>query len=1058
MQTDVLKIFLLLLSLLQWHLTAAVTNPDCNGAANGVINITSVTGGTAPYTYTRNGAPATKWSNEATTQDITDLTPGTYSVEFIDDKGCKYQSPDFIVSQPAPLAITADISEPVCKGGTNGTITITAVTGGTAPYTYLWPENVTTQGISNLGAGTYNLTLTDANGCTLDSNFVIEEPDGFAYDTIKTDITCFGLNNGSINVNVTSGGASPYSYLWNTGVTTNNIQNLGKGPYSVKITDASGCSETLNFIIIEPTPLHATSIVTNVQCYKGNSGSIEMTPTGGTPAYAYLWNTGDNTAKITNLRAGAYQVTITDKNSCSKDTTFIITQPDTLIVDHASAVKDVSCNGKSDGQIELHLNISGGTAPYSNFLWTPSTLTGPNNYDLPAGVYIVNFKDAKNCSYIDQFEIKEPLPMEINPIVNPNPICKSKTVTITIPEVYSAYSFDGGKSYQTSNKFSKPIFSDTLIKVVVLDYLSTCESKVDSVNVSLKKLTADNLSKDVSCFGKSDGTISLANITGGAGGYWFALDEFSIPQQDSTFTGLDKGTYTLSIFDNSGCLYDFPVEIKEPQKLVLGIDTIITIKPCANSNNGEIHLQVSGGNGDFKYSINNGTFITTPNFMSLSQNDYFVKVIDKNGCADSLSAKVTAPDTINIANIITDITGVDCFGDDNGSIKLSNITGGLQPYIFTLNGTKNNTGEFDNLSGGKSALVISNKDDQCPVSYPFEIPEPEQIKIIMSDVKQITCSNEGSVTINGVGGITPYQYAIDDNSYGITNVFSSLSVNTYHFKIKDANNCLAHADTTLIRIGPMPYIRTKDVPCFNERKGEISIDSLQGGIPIFTYYLNTIEKSTNNVITDLGAGIYSMGIKDGNCDVPFTINGYYLFNGTDYDTIHNSNIIITEPEPITVEIYVIKSSREINSGTIYVYDIQGGTPFYLISNDDQVYSTYVLADSTLNSYSNLSPGEYKIYIKDGNGCKVEKEVVVGSGFFIPNMFTPNGDGINDRFEILSIPYGSKFYVHNKWGSRVFASDNYDNSWDGEDQPDGVYFYDLLLPNGKAYKGWIEIMR
>ncbi|MBO9702666.1 MAG: gliding motility-associated C-terminal domain-containing protein [Sporocytophaga sp.] len=1030
-------------------ITPTITNVKCYGGSDGKIELT-ISGGVAPYSNF-------EWSNGATTQELIDVKAGTYKVKFSDDKGCNYQSQDFIVNQPTPLAITANISEPVCKGSTNGTITITSVTGGTAPYTYLWPENVTTQGISNLGKGTYKLTVTDANGCTLDSNFVIEEPDGFTYDTVKTNITCNGSSDGSINVNVTSGGSSPYSYLWDSGETANNIQNLGKGAHSVKITDAGGCSETLSFTINEPAPLHAKSIVTNVQCYKGSNGSIEMTPTGGTPAYSYLWSTLDTDAKLSNLTPGTYDVKITDQNSCRKDTTFIITQPDTLIVDHASAVKDVSCNGKSDGQIELHLNISGGTGPYSNYEWTPSTLTGPNNYDLPAGIYFVTFKDAKNCTYKDMFEINEPLPMQLTPVVNPNPICKSKTVTITIPEVYIGYSFDGGKTFQKSNMFSRPIYSDTLIKIVVKDNI--CESKVDSVKISIEKLIIDNLSKDVSCFGKSDGIISLANFKGGSGQYLFALDG-GIYQQSSTFTGLKKGIYAVSIYDVTGCPYDdYPVEIKEPQKLVLGIDTIMTIKPCANSNNGEIHLEVAGGNGGFKYSINNGTYGTAPVFTNLSQNDYFVKVIDKNGCADSLSAKVTAPDTINISKIVEEITGVKCFGDENGSIKLSNITGGLQPYIFTLNGTKNNTGEFDNLSGGKSTLVISNKDDQCPVSYPFEIPEPEQIRIIMSDVKQITCSNEGSVTINGVGGSTPYLYAIDTNTYETKNVFSNLFVNTYRFKIKDANNCVAYADTTLIRIGPMPYIRTKDVPCFNEKKGEIYIDSLQRpGQPYITYYLYNIDTTTKNVIPDLGAGIYSMGIKNGDCDVPFPIGGYYLFNGTDYDTIYNSNIIINEPEPITAETFVIKSSREINSGTIYVYDIQGGTPFYLISNDDLVYSTYVLADSTLNSYSNLAPGEYKIYIKDGNGCKLEKEVVVGSGFFIPNMFTPNGDGKNDRFEIMSIPYGSKFYVHNRWGSRVFASDNYDNSWDGEDQPDGVYFYDLLLPNGKAYKGWIEIIR
>jgi len=1025
-----------------------IIDVKCHGSNDGSITLT-ISGGIEPYSDFI-------WSNGATTKDISDLAAGTYSVKFRDEQGCNHQSPDFIVNQPDPLTITADINDPSCKGASNGSIIITSVTGGTAPYYYLWPENVTTKDVTNLGKGIHQLILTDANNCTLDTSFVIGEPDGFVIDSSITNITCYGSNNGSITIDVTSGGTAPYNYQWNTGDQTASIVNLGKGVHTVVITDAEGCKDSLSFTIAEPDPIQAVSLVTNVQCYKGRDGSIKVTPTGGTPAYSYFWNTSDTSSTLSNLKVGTYTLTITDQNFCTKDTTFIITQPDTLVIDHASAVSNVSCNGKSDGYIELLLNITGGTAPYTNFQWTPNSLSGQNNYDLPAGVYMVEFYDANNCIYKDQFEITEPQPVTFNPIANPNPICKEKTVTITVPEVYVAYSFNGGISYQTSNTFSKPIYSDTLIKVTVMD-ANYCESKIDSIVIELEKLEIDNLSKDVSCFGLSDGVIALANFKGGSGNYMFGIEGRPY-QLDSTFTGLEKGTYLVSIYDLTGCLYDYTVEIKEPEKLALGIDTILEIKPCANSNNGEIHLEVTGGNGDYRYSLNNGPLTTTPVFTNLSQNSYLVKVIDQNGCADSLTAAVTAPDTINITNMLVDITAVKCFGDQNGAIKVSNITGGLQPYIFTLNGIKNNTGEFENLPGGNATLVISNKDDQCPVNYPLTIPEPDQLITIMTDVQQITCIDEGSVTLNAVGGTAPYMYAIDDNSYDTINVFSKLKVGTYHFTIKDFNNCISEADTTLIHIGPIPYIKTQDVLCYNEKTGEIKVDSLQGGTPIFTYYLNKIEQGTNNVMSELRAGIYSMAIKEGNCDIPYTVNSYYLFNGTDYDTIFTSSIIITEPEPITAETYVIKSSREINSGTIYIYDIQGGKPFYLISNDDMVYAPYALTDSTLNSYNNLAPGVYKIFIKDANGCKVEKEVIVGSGFYIPNMFTPNGDGKNDRFEILSIPYGSKFYVFNKWGSRVFASDNYDNSWDGENQPDGVYFYELHLPNGQSYKGWVEIIR
>ncbi|MCR6640819.1 MAG: SprB repeat-containing protein [Sporocytophaga sp.] len=151
-------------------LTAAVTNPDCNGAANGVINITSVTGGTAPYTYTRNGAPAT--------QNNINLAAGTHNIRVTDANGC-FKDSSFTLTQPAAMALTATVTNPDCNGAANGVINITSVTGGTAPYTYNRNGATYTQNNINLAAGTYKIRVTDANGC-FKNFFTLTQPAAMA--------------------------------------------------------------------------------------------------------------------------------------------------------------------------------------------------------------------------------------------------------------------------------------------------------------------------------------------------------------------------------------------------------------------------------------------------------------------------------------------------------------------------------------------------------------------------------------------------------------------------------------------------------------------------------------------------------------------------------------------------------------------------------------------------------------------------------------------------------------------------------------------------------------
>ncbi|HEX7846083.1 MAG TPA: immunoglobulin domain-containing protein, partial [Chitinophagaceae bacterium] len=294
----------------------------CFGNSTGSIDL-AVTGGTSPYTYA--------WSNGATTQDITSLLAGTYNVTVTDANGCTTVLNNIVITQPAAaLALSETHVNVLCFGNSTGSINLT-VTGGTSPYTYAWSNGATTQDITSLPAGTYNVTVTDANGCTaVLNNIVITQPAAaLALSETNVNVLCFGNSTGSIDLTV-AGGTSPYTYAWSNGATTQDITSLPAGTYSVTVTDANGCTAVLNNIVItQPAAALALSEThVNVLCFGNSTGSINLTVTGGTSPYTYAWSNGATTQDITSLPAGAYNVTVTDANGCTAVlNNIVITQP-----------------------------------------------------------------------------------------------------------------------------------------------------------------------------------------------------------------------------------------------------------------------------------------------------------------------------------------------------------------------------------------------------------------------------------------------------------------------------------------------------------------------------------------------------------------------------------------------------------------------------------------------------------------------------------------------------------------------------------------------------------
>ena len=293
-------------------LSSITTNLSCNLANDGSINLSAI-GGVSPLSYV--------WSNGSTTQDISNLSSGYYSVTVTDAVG-QTESSTFYISEPSPIIITYSVNSTSQAGLSDGSI-FTNVSGGTAPYSFSWQGSngysASTQDIQNLIAGTYIFYVIDDNGCSEMFSIVVGEGQltPLQVNAVTSDIDCFGNNNGSIDLTV-SDGATPYSFIWNNGAITEDLSNLASGTYTVVVNDAAGQSYTSSYIIIEPSELIATFTVTNVTTLGGNDGSIDLIASGGVPPYLYYWSTSptQTTEDISNLIAGTYTVWIVDVNNC----------------------------------------------------------------------------------------------------------------------------------------------------------------------------------------------------------------------------------------------------------------------------------------------------------------------------------------------------------------------------------------------------------------------------------------------------------------------------------------------------------------------------------------------------------------------------------------------------------------------------------------------------------------------------------------------------------------------------------------------------------------------
>ncbi|MCX6231636.1 MAG: T9SS type A sorting domain-containing protein, partial [Bacteroidetes bacterium] len=399
--------------------------------------LVTVVDGTSPYTYAWTGPN----SFTASTALITGLAAGTYTCTVTDQNGCTTIQ-GALVKEPSDLTATISGTNILCNGNSSGTVSLT-VDGGTTPYTYAWtgPNSFTAsiKDLSNIKAGTYTVTISDKNQCSITKSITITEPLAPITTGIqKTDVKCYGGFTGAADLTV-NGGTTPYTYAW-TGpslftASTQDLTGIKFGTYNVTVTDQNGCTKTNTVTITQPlSPLAIDNIaVSDLTCFNNHTGSALVTVVDGTSPYTYAW-TGPNsftasTALITGLAAGTYTCTVTDQNGCTTTQASVVNQPNLLVATVIGT--DILCNGSPTGA--ANVTVVGGTSPYT-YAWT-----GPNSFSattedlsgLYAGTYEFTVTDVNGCQGTTIVTIHEPDLLTIEAIGS-NVNCKyDKTGTAT---------------------------------------------------------------------------------------------------------------------------------------------------------------------------------------------------------------------------------------------------------------------------------------------------------------------------------------------------------------------------------------------------------------------------------------------------------------------------------------------------------------------------------------------------------------------------------------------------------------------------------------------------
>ncbi len=1078
-----------------------------NGSAQVVAS-----GGTAPYTYIWSHTPQTS-------PTINNVFSGTYYIEVRDLNGCIVND-SVVVSNTGVITVSlASTTNVSCKGGNDGTAQIN-VSGGNPPYTYSWNPPVGNSFIANgLTAGNYVATATDASNCSQSISLSIIEPPQLIVPVTAHNIRCFGQTNGLAIVHA-SGGMGVYGYNWQPGgMSSPIIGSLSAGTYTVVVNDGNGCTVTTQATIIEPTLLAVTTSATLAGCDLGN-GSATANATGGTAPLSYVWNPGGaQTSTALNQPAGSYTVNITDSNSCAVSATVSISNtigPNLSLI----STTDVSCFGGADGIATVQ--ASAGATPYA-FNWFPYGGHDTIAYNLSANTYSATVRDSNNCLTAINIKINEP-PLLVSSIASTPVTCfafSDGTLTASSTGGTSPYHYVWSTNDTTGALTNLPAGNYFLN---VTDSLG-CTNLINTTVATPPPLVLDLQVHDVSCFGSSDGFATVI-VSGGTPGYTYAWSNGSTI---SSTLNLVAGNYQLIVTDANGCTADTSFIVQEP--LLLVVSSTIQDVSCKGYSDGQATISVVGGVSPFTYSwtpnVSNSEIAN-----NLKEGDYTVLVTDAHSCTQTISLHIASPLALSISATTKDVScfgendgnaivtvggGIPPYSyfwtNGSDSTQAVFLTRGTYSVIVTDANQCTITSSVIVNQPEKLKLVTANPPTICigqrvdltvqttggtpSYSYLWNngsttqaisvtpefttiyfiqatdsngcISSPAAVRVVVnppltsvSTDPDTLCRGDNALLIalvnGGDGGPYTYQWNTGEKNDRIT--VTPDSTTTYNVSVSDKCGTPPVSINIPVIVNQLPVV-------------DFTPSTFSGCQPLLVNF----GDQTNSIVSN-----YYWNFGDGNSDTSKDPTHIYLDAGS-----YSINHIVTDIHGCigkkviagAIKVFPFPTANFISSpevASIFTPQIN-----FIDQSSNAVRWEWNFGDNTdysinqnpFHAYNDTGTYNIRLITTSENGCMdttYGKINIKGEfAIYIPNAFTPNGDGVNDFFTPLGIGVKDfEMLIYDRWGLKIYSSEDISKGWNGRTMNGespcemDVYVYIIktvdLSGNPHEYIGHISLVR
>jgi gliding motility-associated-like protein len=1048
-----------------------VVDEDC-GAADGSITGINVSGGSGNYAY--------DWSGNGTLgADTVNIGAGSYTLTVTDiSNSCVSAVGPFVVNDNAgPIIDITNISiaNDTCVNGV-GSITGIVVTGGTAPLVYDWNGGVNNDAdTTQLSAGNYTLTVTDANSCVASNGpHVLTSllgPSIDASNVVITDENCSGTD-GSITGIIVTGGNAPIQFDWSGTPTLGaDTINIGAGSYTLNIVDALGCTASSGPHAVNNNPaptLDITGLTIADETCTGANGSITgIIVVGGSGNFTYDWS-GNGTlgTDTTALAAGSYTLTVTDLTSgCSVSSgPHAVTNSPTPTLDITGlTIADDTC-GNGVGSI-TGIVVIGGTAPYT-YDWNGGSSSSPDTTQLNAGNYTFTVTDANGCTATTG-------PYAVNTLAGPT---IDDSNMLIIPENCGgvdgaivniaasggtaplSYAWNGNGTFGLDT-IALAAGSYTLVVTDANGCSATGGPYAVNANGGPVIDVANVAIVDESCTG-TNGQITGITVSGGSGTYFYDWNGSTTLGGDTI--GLGAGNYTLTVTDQaSGCVTlagpfavtDSPGPIIDITNMVIADDT------CAAGIGSITGIAITGGTAPLVYDWN-GAVSTTADTLSLSGGGFTLTVTDANGCTATdgpFAVNTLAGPSIDVTNIL--IVGENC-GAADGSITGITVTGGNAPLVYDWNGGTSTTPDTLNLVAGSYTFTVTDAFGCAATSGPHDViatggPTVDISNMVVADEN---CGN-GDGSITGIVATGTGTLSYDWNGAATSTADTTgLSAGTFTLTVTDGSGCATVVGPFDVNASAAPTLL-------------VAVSNSAGCAPFTTDFTAS---------SDIGV-IYDW---DFDCDGLVDLSGTSATPTWTYSTpgTYTVCVTVTSADGCTTTVtgpaitvfdvptadFNFVAPTNCDSATVQFTNNSSGATAYLWD-----FAGLGTSSSTDPSYSFTAQGIYDVCLTATNasGCAESicysvsiEECLDTVALVIPNVFSPNGDGINDQFRIEGLAgLGNSMFIYNRWGQLLYSTEDYVNNWDGYTQsgiaaPAGTYYFFLRLEDGEEINGHVTLVR